>query len=194
MLVFMLRLRNGCPEKWESDATLAGNAGRPNPQFVRRMRDGWCAPALQATWVSVCFSEKLYQFEWLRGLQRVVSLDISLCARLEDHHLMHLAHLPCLDALNISKTAISDDGFRFLAGLSVTGILVTLVALQQRSLPPFAVEKCHFCAAACGLNGCAVSKPRNQHPPANHMRSCCCRAPQNSLPGQSKVVNLKWSI
>ena len=40
--------------------------------------------------LSICFSEYLFDFKWISALTGLVSIDLSLCARLEDEHLMYV--------------------------------------------------------------------------------------------------------
>jgi hypothetical protein len=102
--------------------------------------------------VSICFSEHLYDFTWLKGLDTITVLDLSLCARLEDAHLMHLMHLQVLRELNISKTAISDDGFRYLAGLPCLTKLIAqsldlsdVISVALKQMPALVHLDLSFC-------------------------------------------------
>jgi len=117
-------------------------------------------PALaNAANLSICFSEHLYDFEWITSLVTLVSLDLSLCARLEDEHLMFLAPLKHLKHLNISKTGVTDNGFRFLADLPLERIVAQGLGLTDAIC--FALEKMtlsHLDLSSCtGISDAIVS-------------------------------------
>lgn len=126
-----LKALNVSGTRWNDKAALAilPKIGQQLQQFdceSTKITDS-SAPLLaalsNATSISVCFSEHLYEFEWIRLLSTIRVLDLSLCARLGDEHLTHLIHLESLREINISKTEVTDNGFRYLAGLGLEKIV-----------------------------------------------------------------------